>query len=88
MAVISAQADRRRPPYTKIKMWLMEHNISQKKIGAAIGKDVSNVNQKLNGTGGDFSLSEARILCRDFGIPREYFFEVPVPKTERSSITN
>lgn len=88
MALISEQADRRRPPYTKIKLWLMEHNISQKEVGTAIGRDVSNVNQKLNGTGGDFSLSEARILCRDFGIPREYFFEVNVPKMERLSMSN
>lgn len=64
----------------------MENKISQKQLGVAIGKDKSAINQKLNGTGGDFSLNEARALCVIFGIPKEYFFEISVPKVEQKGV--
>ncbi|AIQ63291.1 hypothetical protein PSTEL_09510 [Paenibacillus stellifer] len=80
---MSPNANRRREPYTKIKVFLLERNIPQSEVGEVIGKRSSAINQKLNGTGGDFSLGEARVLSRQFGIPMEYFFEVDVPKKER-----
>lgn len=82
MAGMSPSANRRREPYTKIKVYLYENNIPQSEVGNAIGKTSSAINQKLNGTGGDFSLGEARILSDRFGIPREFFFELGVPKKE------
>ncbi|WP_322924589.1 helix-turn-helix transcriptional regulator [Paenibacillus campi] len=87
MAVMSPKAERKREPYTKIKMFLMENNISQKQLGEAIGKGTSAINQKINGTGGDFSLAEARVLCKEFGLPKEYFFEIKVPKSEQKEGT-
>ncbi|MEK5178211.1 hypothetical protein [Paenibacillus odorifer] len=85
MATMSPNANRRRQPYTKIKVFLYQKNIPQIEVGQVIGKTVSAINQKLNGTGGDFSLGEARILCEHFGIPKEFFFEVSVPIKELSS---
>lgn len=82
MAGMSSTANRRREPYTRIKVFLYENNIQQHEAGSVIGKTGSAINQKLNGTGGDFSLSEARVLCEKLGIPKEFFFEVSVPKKE------
>ncbi|OMD06490.1 hypothetical protein BJP50_11065 [Paenibacillus odorifer] len=81
---MSPNANRRREPYTKIKIFLYENSIQQTEIGIAIGKTASAINQKLNGTGGDFSLGEARVLSREFGIPREFFFDLSVPKKEQN----
>lgn len=83
MAHIREITSRRHTPYRKIKAFLVENNISQKELGSLINKSPSAVNQKLNGTGGDFSLQEARLLAEHFNIPRAYFFELSVPKTEQ-----
>lgn len=79
MANIKISTSRRHQPYRKIKAFLVENNISQKQLGTLINKSQSAVNQKLNGTGGDFTLHEARLLSQHFGIPRTYFFEINVP---------
>lgn len=84
MAGMSPNINRRRQPYTKIKVFLYQNNIPQNELGSVIGKTGSAINQKLNGTGGDFSLGEARALCERFGIPKEFFFEIDVPIRERS----
>jgi len=83
MAGMSSTANRRREPYTRIKIFLYQNNIQQHEVGSVIGKTGSAINQKLNGTGGDFSLSEARMLCEKLGIPMEFFFEIGVPKKEQ-----
>ncbi len=82
MANMSVGIARKRDPYTKVKMFLLERNIPQHRFAAAIGVGVRAINQKLNGTGSDFSLNEVRTLCSEFGIPKEYFFEISVPKKE------
>lgn len=84
MANIKENTSRRHSPYRKIKAFLVENNYSQKDIGAIINKSQSAVNQKLNGTGGDFSLQEARLLANHFGIPIAYFFDSDVPKKEQN----
>ncbi|MEH6945047.1 helix-turn-helix transcriptional regulator [Bacillus sp. JJ722] len=84
MANVNDSISRRHLPYNKIKSFLVEHNISQKEVGLLIQKSPSAVNQKLNGTGSDFSLEEARLMASYFGIPRAYFFEMKVPKKERT----
>lgn len=86
MVGMSPKIVRRRQPYSKIKVYLYQNNISQVEVGAVIGKTSSAINQKLNGTGGDFSLSEARILCEKFGIPKEFFFELDVPFKEQNEL--
>lgn len=83
MANINSATSRRHLPYNKIKAFLVENNISQKEVGLVISKSPSAVNQKLNGTGGDFSLEEARLMSLNLGVPRAYFFEINVPIKEQ-----
>ena len=45
---------RRHEPYTKFKAYLDEKNIKQSEVARLIGKSKTALNQKLNGTGGDF----------------------------------
>ncbi|MGJ8902479.1 helix-turn-helix domain-containing protein [Staphylococcus aureus] len=73
---------RRREPYMDLKKYMLENSIRQKDLAKALKKSPSAINQNLNGTGGDFSLNEARVLSNDFAIPIEYFFSIEVPKTE------
>lgn len=74
MASINESTSRRHQPYRKIKAFLVENNISQKELGEILEKSQSAINQKLNGTGGDFSLQEARLMSEKLGIPSAYFF--------------
>lgn len=83
MASINESTSCRHKPYRKIKAYLVENNISQKELGVILKKSQSAVNQKLNGTGGDFSLQEVRILSQHYGIPTTFFFEIVVPIKER-----
>lgn len=68
---------RRHAPYSKFKAFLVENNINQRDIAVLLGKSTSALNQNLNGTGGDFSLEELRILCREFNISADDFFLYP-----------
>jgi len=72
---------RRHAPYTKFKALLDEKGVNQAEIANLLGKSTSAFNQNLNGTGGDFSIPELRIICRKFGISAdEYFLEPGVSK--------
>ncbi len=66
--------ERRHTPYTKLKAYLDEIDMNQVELGAIINKSKSAINQKLNGTGGDFSLSEVRKICLTLGISSDEFF--------------
>lgn len=68
---------RRHEPYTKFKAYLDEKNIKQSEVARLIGKSKTALNQKLNGTGGDFSISEIRIICNEFNISCDEFFVSP-----------
>lgn len=76
MANMSIQATRRRNPYRKLKAFIVERGLSQKEVANYLDKTPSALNQNLNGTGGDFSLSEARLLIEKYNVPPEYFFEI------------
>ena len=52
--------------YRQLKGWLVSNNISQKRVGEIIGTTANVVNKKINGTGSDFKLSEARALHNKF----------------------
>lgn len=65
---------RRHSPYRKLKAFFVENNIKQSEVAELLGKSVSALNQNLNGTGGDFSLSEVRILCNLYGLSSDAFF--------------
>ena len=65
---------RRHVPYTKFKALMQEQNIKQKELAVLINKTVTSVNQNLNGTGGDFSMSEVRKICLAYNISCDLFF--------------
>lgn len=69
-----------REPYSSLKGWLVANKISQIKVAEVFETTPNVVNKKLNGTGTDFTLSEARELCNKFGIPADYFFNLFVPQ--------
>ena len=68
---------RRHTPYTKFKAFLDERGINQKEVAKLLGKSTSAFNQNLNGTGGDFSLSEVRLICSFFSISADEYFLYP-----------
>lgn len=73
---------RRHEPYTKFKNYLDENDIKQQDIAELLEKSVSAVNQNLNGTGGDFSVSEIRKICLKYRISSDvYFFDQNVSIT-------
>jgi hypothetical protein len=82
MATMIQNLNRRRHPYSKLKGFFVEKGVSQKEVAVYLSKSQSALNQNLNGTGGDFSLSEARSLINKYNIPPHYFFEIQVPNTE------
>jgi transcriptional regulator with XRE-family HTH domain len=69
--------NRRHVPYSKFKAFLHENGINQSEIAALLGKSLSAVNQKLNGTGGDFSIAEIRVICERYGISADEYFLCP-----------
>jgi transcriptional regulator with XRE-family HTH domain len=73
---------RRHTPYTKFKAFLDEKDINQSEIAHLLEKSTSALNQNLNGTGGDFSVSEVRTICIKFKISAdEYFLHPEVSNT-------
>ncbi|MGG4552562.1 helix-turn-helix domain-containing protein [Paenibacillus humicus] len=76
--------NRRHAPYTKFKAFLSENGVKQSEVATLLGKSNSALNQNLNGTGGDFSLSEVRVICLHYGISAdEYFLRPQVSNTKR-----
>ena len=65
---------RRHVPYTKFKALMQEKNIRQKELAVLLNKTITSVNQNLNGTGGDFSMSEVRKICLAYNISCDAFF--------------
>lgn len=72
----------KREPYFKLKGWMVEHSISQQDIADVLDTTANNVNKKINGTGSDFRLNEARKLVAKFHMPMSLFFDVKVPIKE------
>lgn len=73
----------KREPYFKLKGWMVEHSISQQDIANVLNTTPNNVNKKINGTGSDFRLNEARKLVSKFHMPMSLFFDVKVPLREQ-----
>lgn len=65
---------RRRKPYTKFKAFLVENGIKQQEVAKLLDKSKSALNQNINGTGGDFSLEELRVLATTYKISIDTFF--------------
>lgn len=64
---------RKREPYTEFALFLKENNIPQSDIAELLEKSVSAVNQNINGTGGDFTVSEAVKICKKYGVEMSIF---------------
>jgi transcriptional regulator with XRE-family HTH domain len=80
------QISRRHTPYSKFKAFLIENGIHQREVAELLGKSTSALNQNLNGTGGDFSLSEVRLICKKYGISAdEYFLCAEVSKMKQDT---
>ncbi|WCR29741.1 helix-turn-helix domain-containing protein [Paenibacillus thiaminolyticus] len=71
------QVKRRHTPYTKFKAFLEETGVKQNELAKLLGKSTSALNQNLNGTGGDFSIAELRIICTTFQISADDYFLRP-----------
>lgn len=65
---------KRRSPYLKLKALLVERDVSQRELSKLLGKTESALSQNLNGTGGDFSLSDVRVICEFFDISADDYF--------------
>lgn len=65
---------RRRQPYYKFKAFLVEKGIKQSEVAELIGKSIYAFNQKINGTGGDFTMTEVRLICEKHRISSDEFF--------------
>lgn len=68
---------RRHLPYTKFKAFMKENGISQRELADILGKSVPALNQNINGTGGDFSIAELRIICSKYNISSDDYFLRP-----------
>lgn len=75
-----------REPYQGLKGWLVANSISQQRVADLLNTTPNYVNKKLNGTGSDFKLSEARKMHELLGAPMSYFFELKVPEWEQNRI--
>lgn len=74
---------RRHTPYTKFKAFLGERGVNQREVAELLGKSASALNQNLNGTGGDFSIAELRVMCVKYEISAdEYFLRPEVSNTK------
>lgn len=67
--------NRVRKPYTKFKAFLIENSIKQTDLAKMLNKSKSALNQNINGTGGDFSMKDLKIIRDKLGIRiDDYFF--------------
>ena len=67
-------AKKRHVPYSKLKAWMSENDVRQKHLAELLNLGISTINQKLNATGGDFSMAEVREICKHYGISADSFF--------------
>lgn len=82
------QVKRRHTPYTKFKAFLDENGVKQSEVAVLLNKSTSALNQNLNGTGGDFSVAEIRILCKKYSISSDEYFVYPeVSKKKHAEVT-
>ncbi|EJO04131.1 helix-turn-helix domain-containing protein [Oenococcus oeni] len=78
--------NRVREPYLELKGWLVEHNVKQSEVAKVLNTSSNYINKKINGTGSDFTLLEARKLVKHFGMPGSIFFTVLVPIREQNNL--
>ncbi|WP_260769254.1 hypothetical protein [Oenococcus oeni] len=54
---------------------MAEHGVKQVDVAQVLDTTGNYVNKKINGTGSDFTLYEARRLVRHFGMPGSIFLQ-------------
>lgn len=59
-------------PKLTFKAWLVLNNITQREIAHVLGISAQSVNKKVNGKE-DFSVSQARVLCKKYNIDANIF---------------
>ncbi|MCX2455668.1 helix-turn-helix domain-containing protein [Lacticaseibacillus nasuensis] len=74
----------KRPAYQGMKGWLVANKITQNDVAEVLDTTPNYINKKLNGTGADFKMSEARKMHESLGVPMAYFFEIQVPYKEQT----
>jgi DNA-binding XRE family transcriptional regulator len=65
---------RKRPIYFKLKAFFVENGINQDEPANLLGVTRATFNSKINGTGSDFSLQEARKLCEKYSLKMDDYF--------------
>lgn len=63
-----------REPYYKLIDFMRRNNIKHKEMADFLGKSPSAFSQNINGTGADFSLSEARMICKKWNLNIDEYF--------------
>ena len=63
-----------RQAYSKLKGVLVEKGIKQKQVAKLLGLSVPSLNKRINGTGSDFTITEARKICIEYNIESDIFF--------------
>ena len=64
----------KKQPYLKFKGFLVENNIQQKEVAKILNISNSTLNKKINGTGSDFTIQEAKKICQTLNTNSEIFF--------------
>lgn len=64
----------KRQPYLKFKGFLVENNIQQKEVAKILNISNSALNKKINGTGSDFTVQEAKEICQALNTDSRIFF--------------
>lgn len=73
--MIQKELERKRRPYSEFKQYLSDNGIPQSDVGKIIGVKAPAINQKINGTGGDFTVEEVKKICTHYEISaQKYFF--------------
>jgi transcriptional regulator with XRE-family HTH domain len=81
------QVKRKHDPYSKLKAYLNQINMSQVQLAQYLGLSKSALNQKMNGTGGDFTIKEVRAICTKLNISADEFFINPkVSNTKQNGL--
>lgn len=62
-------------PYTKLKIFFLEHNIKHKDVAKLLKISHSRFSLKINRyKGADFTADEIRVICKNYTLNSEIFF--------------
>lgn len=68
--------------YIELKVELVRRSLTNQEVADVLGIDRTTFSCKLNRyRGADFTLEEARTMCKEYNLPFEIFFTQEVPQT-------